>query len=70
MFNYYYGPVHLAMIDAYKLEELDIGLVNHNLDKARADLKAKSEKKRAHAELTLDYLEPLQQQLEDMEFSF
>ena len=70
LFNYYYGAVHLALIDAYKLDELDVNIVQSNIEKAKAQLKAKSEKRRAHAEIVTNFLEPLAETLEKHEFEF
>lgn len=70
LFNYYFGAVHLALIDAYKLDELDVSVVQANIEKAKAQLKAKSEKRRVYAEIVTEFLEPLADTLEKYEFEF
>lgn len=62
--------MHLALIDAYKLDELDVGIVQSNLEKAKQQLKAKHEKRRVHAELLTEFLEPLAADLEAFEYDF
>jgi len=68
-FYYYFGPMHLNMISAFKVDDLDAGLVEQQLEKLRANLKHKEERKRAHAEMGCEYLEPLKTLLEEAEFA-
>lgn len=67
-FNYYFGPMHLCMISAFKISELDLVLVDQLLEKSKGQLKHRDERRRAQAEMACEYLEPLKETLEAADF--
>ncbi len=56
------------MVDAYKLQDLDVSIVEKNVEKLRQNLKNKDERRRAHAQLGCEFMEPLLETLQESEF--
>jgi F-type H+-transporting ATPase subunit delta len=66
---FYFGPMQINSIEAYKLEELDINLVRREIEQQKELLKSRSDKTKGQAQIALDLYEPILAELEKSEFA-
>jgi F-type H+-transporting ATPase subunit delta len=65
---FYYGPMQINAIEAYRLDELDLNLVRREVEQNKELLKSRNERTRGQAQIALELYEPLLEQLEKTEF--